>query len=320
MPSQAAKVVVVDGGYDSYDTERAVLAPLGAEIVLAPCEGDPRRVIEVANDADAVLVRETPLPTETLQHLERLRAIVRYGVGTDHIDVAYAASRGIAVANVPDYGIEEVSEHALGLLLAVKRRLFQRDAAVRGDRWGQVRSTPIHRTRGGTLGLIGAGRIGGAFLEKARPLGFAKILVHSRDPLPDGTEAADPDGICRQADVISLHLPLTPQTRHLIDTRRLAAMKPTAILINTARGGLIDEAALAAALEEGRLLGAGLDVFGEEPLPSGSPLRSAPNCILSDHVAWYSEEALQDLQRKAAEEVRRALLGEPLVNPVLPAA
>ena len=144
------------------------------------------------------------------------------------------------------------------------------------------------------------------------------MLVHSRDALPKGTEAADPDRICREADVISLHLPLTPQTHHLIDARKLAAMKPTAILINTARGGLIDEAALAAALEEGRLLGAGLDVFGEEPLPSGNPLRSAPNCILSDHVAWYSEEALQDLQRKAAEEVHRALLGVPLANSVLP--
>lgn len=318
MPSQATKVVVIDGGYDTYDTEREVLAPLGAEVVVAPCEGDSRRVIEVAGDANAILVRETPLPTETLQHLERLRAIVRYGVGIDHIDLAYAASRGVAVANVPDYGIEEVSEHALGLLLAIKRRLFQRDAAVRGGRWGDVRSTPIHRTRGSTLGLIGAGRIGSAFLEKARPLGFAKVLVHSRDALPKGTEAADPARICQEADVISLHLPLTPQTHHLIDAQKLASMKPTAILINTARGGLVDEAALAAALEEGRLLGAGLDVFDEEPLPSGNPLRSAPNCILSDHAAWYSEEALQDLQRKAAEEVRRALLGLPLANSVLP--
>lgn len=320
MPSQAVKVVVVDGGYDSYDTERAVLAPLGAELVVAPCEGDPARVVEVARDADAVMVRETPLPAETLDRLERLRAIVRYGVGTDNIDVGYALGRGIAVANVPDYGVEEVSEHALALLLAVKRRLFQRDAAVRAGAWGDVRALPIHRTRGATLGLIGAGRIGLAFLEKARPLGFARTLVYSRDVLPVGAEAADPERICREADVVSLHVPLTAQTRNLIDARRLAAMKPTAILINTARGGLVDEAALAEALRAGRLLGAGLDVFAEEPLPADSPLRQAPNCVLSDHSAWYSEEAVQDLQRKAAEEVRRALSGEPLANPVQPAA
>jgi D-3-phosphoglycerate dehydrogenase len=274
----------------------------------------------VAAVADAVMVRETPLPAETLSRLGRLRAIVRYGVGTDNIDVAYAASRGIAVANVPDYGVEEVSEHALALLLAVKRRLFQRDAAVRAGDWGEVRATPIRRTRGGTLGLIGAGRIGAAFLGKARPLGFARVLVHSRDALPEGAEAADVDTICREADVVSLHVPLTPQTRNLIDAERLALMKPTAILINTARGGLIDEPALAIALREGRLLGAGLDVFAQEPLPADSPLRGAPNCVLSDHAAWYSEEAVQDLQRKAAEEVRRALSGEPLANPVLPAA
>ncbi len=316
MPSHAAKVVVIDGGYDSYETERSLLAPLGVELLVAPCEGDPRRVVEVAAEADALLVRETVLSGRTLARLARLRAIVRYGVGTDNIDLAFTERHGIAVANVPDYGVEEVSEHALALLLALKRRLFQRDAAVRQGGWGEVRRTPIHRTRGGTLGLIGAGRIGTAFLEKARPLGFAKVLVHSRDSAPAGTTAAGIERICRQADVVSLHLPLTRETRNLIDADRLALMKPTAILINTARGGLVDEAALAHALRAGRLAGAGLDVFAEEPLPADSPLRDAPNCVLSDHAAWYSEAAVRDLQRKAAEEVRRALLGEPLANPV----
>jgi len=288
--------------------------------VVAPCEGDAERVVEVAHGADAVLVRETPLPASTLQRLPRCKVIVRYGVGTDNIDLAYAAANGIKVANVPDYGVEEVSEHAVALLLAVKRRLFERDAVVRAGRWGDVAAKPIHRTRGTVLGLIGAGRIGQCFIDKARPLGFERVLVHSRDSVPAGTEAADIDRICAEADVISLHVPLTEATRNIVDSRRLALMKPTAILINTARGGLVDEAALAEALHDGRLFGAGLDVFAEEPLPADNPLRQAPNCVLSDHAAWFSEEAVQDLQRKAAEEVKRGLTGEPLVNPVLPAA
>lgn len=323
MPAHGAsatgpRVVVLDDGYDAYDTERAVLAPLGAEVVLAPCAGDPERAARAAADADAVLVRETPLPAGTLDRMPRCRVIVRYGVGTDNIDLAHAARLGIAVANVPDYGVDEVAEHALALYLAVKRRVFERDAAVRAGRWGDVRRTPIRRTRGGTLGLVGAGRIGRAFLDRARPLGFARVLVHSRDDVPEGCERADVDTVCREADLISLHLPLTPDTRGLIGRERLALMKPTAIVVNTARGGLIDEDALAEALRGGRILGAGIDVFAREPVDPSNPLLSAPGCVLSDHAAWYSEEAIGDLQRKAAEEVLRGLRGEPLANPVGP--
>ena len=137
MSANGAKVVVVDGGYDNYDQERAVLAPLGAQLVVSPCAGDPERVAAAAHDADAVMVRETQLPRETLERLDRLRVIVRYGVGTDNIDLACARNRGIAVANVPDYGVDEVSEHALALLLAVKRRLLERDAALRAGALGR---------------------------------------------------------------------------------------------------------------------------------------------------------------------------------------
>lgn len=322
MPAQATpirwRVVVVDGGYDSYDVERSILADIGAEVAVHPCAGDVDKVVRVAADADAVLVRETPLPAAVLDSLPRCRAIVRYGVGTDHIDLDHAARLGIAVANVPDYGVNEVAEHALAMLLAVKRHLTVRDAALRAGGWGDARRTPIHRTAGLTLGLIGAGRIGLAFLEKARPLGFRRILVHSRDGAPPGTEAADVDTVCREADALSLHLPLTPETQGLIGPERLALMKPGAILINTARGGLIDEEALARALVEGRIGGAGIDVFEHEPIQASNPLLTAPNCLLTDHVAWYSEEAVGDLQRLAAEEVRRMLLGEPTVNRVPP--
>lgn len=311
-------VVVVDGGYDSYDVERSILADIGGLVTVSPCAGDPEKVVRVAADADAVLVRETPLPATTLDRLPRCRVIVRYGVGTDNIDLAHAARLGIAVANVPDYGVDEVAEHALALLLALKRRLILRDGEVRAGRWGDARQATIHRTNSLTLGLIGAGRIGQAFLEKARPLGFKRILVHSRDRVPVGTEAADVETICREAQAISLHLPLTPETHGLIGTRELSLMGPNTIVINTARGGLIDEAALATALADGTIAGAGIDVFEHEPIAANNPLLTAPNCLLTDHTAWYSEEAVGDLQRKGAEEVRRGLLGEATVNRVPP--
>jgi D-3-phosphoglycerate dehydrogenase len=316
MAANPIKIAVLDGGYDDYETEKAVLEPIGARITVQPCHGDGEAVVSVASDAQGVLVRETPLPAEVLARLPQLRAIVRYGVGTDHIDLAYAEQAGLQVANVPDYGTEEVSEHALALLLALKRRLFDRDRALRAGTFGDVRPTPMYRTRGTTLGLVGAGRTARAFLTKAAPLGFARILCHSRGDVPPGTERADPDTIAGEADVVSLHAPRTPETENLFGAARLGAMKPTAILINTARGGLVDEVALAEALKAGQLFGAGLDVYDEEPLPDNHPLRDAPNCILTDHVAWYSEAAVADLQRKAAEEMRRALLGEPLHNPV----
>jgi D-3-phosphoglycerate dehydrogenase len=318
MTASPLKIAVLDGGYDAYDTERAVLEPLGAHISLSPCHGDSEAVVSAAADAAGVLVRETPLPASVLARLPHLRAVVRYGVGTDHIDLAYAEQAGIRVANVPDYGTEEVSEHALALLLALKRRLFARDGAIRAGRFGDVRPTPMYRTHGTTLGLIGAGRIARAFLAKATPLGFARVLCNTRGDVPEGTERADPDTIAAEADVISLHTPRTPDTENLFGVKRLRAMKSTAILINTARGGLVDEVALADALKAGQLYGAGLDVYDQEPLPHDHPLREAPNCILTDHVAWYSEAAVADLQRKAAEEMRRALLGEPLHNPVRP--
>lgn len=305
------RVVVLDDGYDHYDAERAVLAPLGAELLLRPCRGSAEAVRAAVADADAALVRESPIDAAALAAAPRLRGIVRYGVGVDNIALAEAAARRIPVCNVPDYGVEEVSDHALALLLAVARRLPEADARVRAGGWGVPRSRPVFRLAGGTLGLIGLGRIGGAFLRKARGLGFARILI--ADPglatPPEGCTLADPPTVAAEADAISLHAPATPATRHIIGRDFLARMKPNAVLVNTSRGALVDEAALAAALAEGRLLGAGLDVFETEPLPADSPLRGLPNVILTDHAAWYSEAAIADLQRKAAEEVARLLSG-----------
>lgn len=312
------RVVILDDGYDHHDAERAILAPLGATLDLRPCRNEAAAVRAAIAGADAALVRESPIDAAALDAAPALRGIVRYGVGVDNIALTEAAARRIPVCNVPDYGIEEVSDHALALLLATLRRLPEADARVQGGDWGVPRARPIFRIAGMTLGLIGYGRIGAALLRKARGLGFARILI--ADPAlrdaPEGCALADAATIAAEADAISLHAPATPATRHMIDAAFLRRCKPSAVIVNTSRGALIDEAALAEALRAGRLQGAGLDVFEVEPLPAASKLRGLPNVILSDHAAWYSEAALADLQRKAAEEVARLLTGAPPLHQI----
>jgi D-3-phosphoglycerate dehydrogenase / 2-oxoglutarate reductase len=306
-----ARVVIIDGGYASYEVEERLLGALNAEVILSPCEGDISSVKAATAEADAVLVRESPVDADTIKAMERCRVIVRYGIGVDNIDLAAARSRRIYVANVPDYGAEEVSDHALALLMAVSRRVVTRDAAVRRGVWNVGQQEQMYRLSGRTLGLIGYGRIAQAFERKMRGLAVARVLVH--DPYFKGSSAAEKvelDPLCQQSDFISLHAPLTPATAHIINAARFALMKPTAILINTARGGLIDQSALVEALHNQRIFGAGIDVFETEPPARDNPLFGFANAVLSDHTAWYSEESVTELQTKAAEEVVRVLRGE----------
>ncbi|HEY0833653.1 MAG TPA: C-terminal binding protein [Azospirillum sp.] len=315
-PEQRLPVVVLDEGYGDYDIENAVLAPLGAVVVPRPCGGDAARVRAAVPGAVAVLVRESPIDARALDAMPGCRVIVRYGVGVDNIDLKGAAERGIHVANVPDYGVDEVSDHALALLLAVARRVVSRDRAVRAGAWNVARAEPMYRLRGRVLGLLGYGRIAAAFHRKAAALGFAGTLVHDpflKDP-PDGAALVDVDTLCREADVLSLHAPLNAGTRHILNRARITLLKPTAIVVNTGRGPLLDAAALAEALRDGRLFGAGIDVFETEPPPPDDPLLHAPRVVVTDHTAWYSEQAVADLQRKAAEEVARVLRGEKPVH------
>lgn len=304
-------VVAIDGGYSSYDQEEALFGAVGACFELRPCGASVERAIESVRGADIVLVRESPVSRAVIETMDRCKGIVRYGIGVDNIDLPFARERGIVVANVPDYGIEEVSTHTVALLLAVVRQLVVRDRNVRSGQWTATRAQPMYRLRDRTLGLVGYGRIARQTHEKLAGFGFGRVLVN--DPsceAPPGAELAELDRLCAESDVISLHAPLTPKTRHLIDARRIALMRPTAILVNTARGGLVDLEALQVALAERRLLGAGLDVFEREPLDPAHPLASLDNVVVSDHIGWYSEEAMRELQRKAAEEVVRILSGE----------
>lgn len=312
LPPGAPLVVAIDDGYAAYDQEHALLGAAGARFELRPVRGSAAAAVQAVRDATVVLVRESPLPRAAIEAMAQGRGIVRYGIGVDNIDQQAARERRIKVANVPDYGTDEVATQTVALALAAVRRLRLHDREVRAGRWSTGVLAPMHRLRGRTLGLVGYGRIAQRTHEMLAGFGFARVLVHDpRATLPAGCEHAELDALCAEADLISLHVPLTPQTRRLIDARRIALMKPGAILVNTARGGLVELDALHQALADGRLAGAGLDVFETEPPDPRHPLFALDNVVVSNHIGWYSEEAMRDLQRLAAEEVVRVLRGEP---------
>ncbi len=312
-------VAVTDYVFPSLEPEQRVLAPLGAELRPGQCRSE-EEIIELTRGADAVLNCYAKMTARVIEKLNRCKIIARYGIGVDNVDLVAATGAGILVTNVPDYCVDEVSDHALALLLALARQIVLADGAVREGRWDVVAHAGILRLRGQTLGLLGFGKIARVLASKVQPLGI-KVLVY--DPYVDselierhGAEAADLDRLLAEADVISIHVPLSLETRNLIGQRELARMKPTAFLINTSRGGIADEQALAEALKAGRLGGAALDVLNAEPPPPDHPLRQAPNVILTPHLAFYSRESVVELQTKAAEEVARALKGEPPRSPV----
>jgi D-3-phosphoglycerate dehydrogenase len=308
-------VVAVDDGYDSYAQEKEIFSKVNARFELRPCHGNESAVLDAVQDADLVLVRESPISRAVIQAMKQCKGVVRYGIGVDNIDFAAANERQLMVANVPDYGIEEVSTHAVALLLSVMRQIVSRDKDLRLGRWSSNGTRPMYRFKGRTLGLIGYGRIARQFKEKLSGFNFGRVLVY--DPYADldaDVKAASIDEICREADVISLHSPLTESNRGLISRERLKLMKPSTILINTARGALIDQQALYEALKSNALLGAGLDVFVQEPPDLKDPLFELDNVVVSDHISWYSEEAIEDLQRKAAEEAARILSGFKPIN------
>ncbi len=318
------KVVVVSLGYETYDYEREILKPIDAELILSPrdCTTESE-VIEVARDADAIFVRETPITAKALESFERCKIVSRYGVGLDNIDLDAAKKLRIYVSNVPEYGTEDVSDHAVALLLGCIRTILVRDRNLRQGNFESDICDEIYRTTGKNLGIIGYGKIARAFHRKWKGFLPARVLVY--DPFvaedvirENGAEKVDLDTLLSESDFISLHTPLTLETRHIINEAVLKKMKNTAILVNTSRGGAIDTDALVNALQEGQILRAGLDVFENEPLPTDHPLIEMDNVILTSHVAWYSKDSAKDLQTGAAKEVLRVLSGDKPVNWVNP--
>jgi D-3-phosphoglycerate dehydrogenase / 2-oxoglutarate reductase len=312
-------IAVIDHGVHGDRTvERRVLEPLGYEVIDTQDLGlTVEEGFDLAVEREAVAILAGPIIPLDLEHLERLsacRAVVRYGVGLDNVDVAAAEALGIGVGNVPEYGHEEISNHAIALLLALYRKLFAFDRSVRQGGVDVPPPESVARLSRWTLGLVGFGRIGRHVARKAQAFGL-EVMAFDPYAKPDVAEAAavelvELDTLLRRADCVSLHVPLTPETRHMID---VSQMKDGAILINIGRGGLVDEDALAAALRSGHLAGAALDVTEIEPLPLSSPLLDAPNLILTPHVAWVSEVAVEDLRCFTAEAALRLIGARELV-------
>jgi D-3-phosphoglycerate dehydrogenase / 2-oxoglutarate reductase len=314
------RVVVTDYTFPELAAEHAAATEEGAEFTALQCK-TADDVAGAVRGADVAVVQFAPLTARAIDGLAEGAAILRYGIGFDNIDVAAANARGIPVGYVPDYCIDEVADHTVALILAQLRKLLPLDQSVRAGRWAAVAiAQPLLAYSETVIGFLGLGQIGRAVLERLRPSGFGFLVA---DPALDeaaatrlGVTVVDAETLVERADVLSLHVPATPQTTHFIGAARLARMKPTAFLVNTARGALVDESALAAALNNGTIGGAALDVFETEPLPENSPLRNAPNLILSPHAAWYSASAITRLQQLVADDIATWLRDGMLRKPV----
>jgi D-3-phosphoglycerate dehydrogenase len=319
-------IVIIDHGVvGDRAVERRVLACAGHDVVDTQALGlGVEEAFDLAVDRQAVAILAGPIIALDRDHLERLdgcAAVVRYGVGLDNVDVDAARDLGIAVGNVPEYGHEEISNHAIALLLALARRLPAFDAAVRRGGADIPAPQSVRRLSHGTLGLVGLGRIGRRVAEKARVFGLTVVAHDPYATATDGVELVTLDELLARADILSLHVPLTPETKHMIGARELALLPPGALVINIGRGGLVEEHALVDALRSGHVAGAALDVTEIEPLPLDSPLLEAPNVILTPHVAWVSDVALADLKRLTAEAALRLIAkSEPTASHDLVAA
>jgi D-3-phosphoglycerate dehydrogenase len=312
-------IAVTDSPFPSLDPARTALARIDPELRMAK-SASADDILSVARDADAILVTYAKLPGELLRQLTRCKAIGRFGLGVDNIDLPAAAQLGITVTYVPDYCMQEVSDHAMALLLALVRKVPLSNKLVQSGRWEVPPIVPIHRLSGRVLGLVGFGNIPRTLAPKAQAFGL-KVVTHDPYVLTDapakaGVEGVSFDALLGMSDFVSIHAPLMPATRGLFNAGVFAKMKKGAVLINTARGPLVDEDALIAALDSGHLGGAALDVVVTEPLTRDSKLLGRDNVILTPHTAFYSVEALNELQTKCASDVARVLSGEKPVYPV----
>ena len=315
-------VCITDSDLPSGGAEELLLGDAGLEARRCSCTSE-QDVIEQCAGADALIVQWAPVSAAALDALPTVRMVSRLGIGYDMIDVDAATERGVAVANTPDYCIEEVACHTLALVLDQARGVAELDRAVRSGRWAAPASYPdAARPSTTAVAVIGYGRIGVRVAQSLRAIGF-RVLVHDRYVSDrriraDGLEPATLDEALAGADIVTLHVPLTADTQHMIDAGAIASMRRGARLVNTCRGGLVDERALAGALRDGHLAGAGLDVFEAEPPPAESPLRELQAVTLSPHAAWYSAGALADLPVLATRQAIDFLAGRPVASIVNP--
>ncbi len=316
------KVLLTDYAWPDLDIERRILREAEAELIVAE-KTDAAALAALARDADAIMTNWAKVPESVIAAGPKLRIVARLGIGLDNIDIEAATRRGIIVTNVPDYCVIEVAEHSLALLLALARKVAFYHQQTKSGEYRLQSGPTLRRIEGQTLGIIGFGRIGRKLAEgNASGLGALRLLAAGRgqkEP-PPGVSWCAIGELLERSDYVSLHIPLVPQTRHLIGTAELARMKPSAYLVNTARGALIDTAALAAALAAGRLAGAALDVQEPEPPDLSQAPYNDPRVIVTPHAAFVSAESLENLRTRAASQVAARLRGEQPDNIVNPAA
>ncbi len=304
------------------DVEERILGPAGLSIVrgAATTEADVLAAVEGV-DPIAIITQWAPTSAAVMDQCPNLKVVSRNGIGVDNIDLEYCRARGIVVTNSPTYCLDEVADHALALMLALIRKLVFTMDQVRAGQWGLGGLMPIRRIGEQTLGVVGLGAIGRYVVQRGRPL-FKDVIGHdpyAGEVVLDGEPVpmVSLEELLQRSDVVDLHVPGTPETHHLMDAAAFAQMKPTAYLVNTCRGSVVDTEALVAALQSGQIAGAGLDVHEEEPLPADHPLRTLPHVIITPHVAFYSEEAVAQLREDTCVNIVNVLSGKPPINRVV---
>ena len=308
------RFLITDYDFPDVDLEQELFRDAGMEVIVAQCRTEAE-VIAASEGCQGLLVQYAPVNAKVLDARPEIRIASRYGAGFDTVDTEAARARGVWVANSPDYGVAEVATHALAMALSLSRHLPAFDRDVRAGKWHYYSTGPLQRGSTLTLGILGFGRIGGRMAQLSRPC-FGRVMAC--DPylddaaFPDFVQRVDLDTLFRASDVLSLHVPLNDETRHVVNGRTLGLMKRGAIVVNTARGGVVDLDALLEALDAERLEGAGLDVLPSEPMPPDHPVLRHPRALLSPHSAFYSVEGAIELRRKAAQNlVDWALTGRP---------
>jgi D-3-phosphoglycerate dehydrogenase / 2-oxoglutarate reductase len=304
---------------DVLDIEESILGPAGLTLIRAQCTTEAEVLAALEGvDPVAIITQWAPTTAAVMDKCPSLKVVSRNGIGVDNIDLDYCKQRGVAVTNSPRYCIPEVADHAVSLILALQRKLVYTTDKVRGGEWGTDYLIPIRRTCELTCGIVGMGAIGRAVVQRVRPFfkevigydPFVKEVVVDDKPV----ELVSLDALLERSDFVDLHVPGTPETRHLLSAAAFAKMKPTAYIVNTCRGIVIDTEALVEALGTGQIAGAGLDVHEQEPLPMDHPLRRFPQVIITPHAAFYSEEAVEDVRKDTVVNIANFLAGEPPVN------
>ena len=304
-----SRIVITDCDHPTIRIERAIFARAGYEVELAQCHAADE-VIAAGSGAIALLTQNAPVTEAVLAALPSVRVLGVYGASLDNIDLPAAAQRGLRVVNVPDYGVDEVADHTVGLILALTRGIVALNRAVHAGTWDFRSGGELRRGTGQQVGIIGLGRIGSAVARRALALRFQVLGADPNRPAVEGVRLVELDELLATSDVVSVTIRLDATTRHLLNAETFACMKRGAYLVNTSRGGVVDQAALVEALRSGQLGGAALDVLEQEPIPADDPLLSLPNVVLTPHAAFYSRESLEEMKRRAAEAVTAALADE----------